>query len=306
MNKLGERINKYRSARGLSQLELSELLEVSRQSISKWETDVAVPELAKLVKMAEIFGVTLDELVLGKEPEKHDEEVPEVSEPAPAPVKEEKTYSRIKNGMGFMFLGVGILLSFFILLLSGDIVGPIVCFLPFGFSAFFCLKQFRHAALWCVETWYVFIMGYFHFATGIDWDPHILTLIHSAELGLNLSTIMSFVFFFMLVGFICFTVFAYRKDEIKLSRKKHIVLAIVTAVAIPLKSLVQWLIYEFQINVLAGGDSDYYLRVIYMNNRVLISIFEFLIDFAFIAAFTACLVPTFYWVLGLVKRKKTN
>ena len=49
---LGERIYQYRSARGLSQLELSELLDVSRQSISKWETDVAVPELSKLVKMA--------------------------------------------------------------------------------------------------------------------------------------------------------------------------------------------------------------------------------------------------------------
>lgn len=41
MNKLGERINKYRTARGLSQLELSELLEVSRQSISKWETEIS-------------------------------------------------------------------------------------------------------------------------------------------------------------------------------------------------------------------------------------------------------------------------
>lgn len=307
MNKLGERINKYRTARGLSQLELSELLEVSRQSISKWETDAAVPELSKLVKMAEIFGITLDDLVLGKESESKEEEVitdiPEPT-PEPAPLKEEKTFSKVKHGMGFMFLGVGILLGFLILILSGDIVGPIVCFLPFGVSAFFCLRQFRHAALWCAETWYVFIMGYFYFATGVDWDPHIMILIHLAELGLNLSTIMSFVFFFMLVGFVCLTVFAYRKDEIKLSRKKHIVFAVIAALALPLKSLASWLIYSFQINVLANGDTDYYLRVIYMNYRVLISIFEFLIDFAFIATFTACLVPTFYWVLGWFRRRK--
>lgn len=301
---LGERINKYRTARGLSQLELSEFLDVSRQSISKWETDVAVPELSKLVKMADIFGVSLDELVRGKADEEIAEETIKAPAPTPAPVKKEKPYSRIKSGMGFMFLGVGILLSFLIMLWFGDILSGVFCFLPFGVSAFFCLKQFRHAALWCAETWYVFVIGYFHFASGIDWTPLILPLIHSVDGALNIGTIMSFVFFFMLVGFICLTVFAYRKDEIKLSKKKHIILAAATAAALPLKWLTGWLIYCFEINVLANGDTDYYVRVIYMNNRVLLSVTDFLVDFAFIAAFTACLVPTFYWVLAWVKRKR--
>lgn len=255
--------------------------------------------------MAEIFGISLDELVLGKVLEKREEEKEEVPE-APAPVKEEKPYSRIKSGMGFLFLGVGILLSFLLTLLSGEILSALIIFIPFGLSAFFCLRQFRHAALWCAETWYVFIMGYFHFASGVDWNPRVAYLLLEGEDGLNLITVMSFVFFFMLVGFICLTVFVYRKDEIRLSKKNHIVLAVVTALALPIKSLVRWLIYEFQINVVANGDMDYYLRVIYMNNRVLISVFEFLIDFAFIAIFTACLVPTFYWVVGLIKGKRVN
>ena len=38
---------------------------MSRQSVSKWETGTATPELDKLTAMAELFGVTLDELVLG-------------------------------------------------------------------------------------------------------------------------------------------------------------------------------------------------------------------------------------------------
>ena len=46
MENLGEQIYKYRTAKGLSQLELAEALDVSRQSISKWETNVAVPELS--------------------------------------------------------------------------------------------------------------------------------------------------------------------------------------------------------------------------------------------------------------------
>ena len=63
---LGENIYNLRTEKNLSQGGLADALEVSRQSVSKWENNSAVPELDKLVKMAEIFGVTLDELVTGK------------------------------------------------------------------------------------------------------------------------------------------------------------------------------------------------------------------------------------------------
>ena len=50
----------------MSQLDLADALEVSRQSVSKWETGTAVPELDKLVKMAKLFEISLDELVNGE------------------------------------------------------------------------------------------------------------------------------------------------------------------------------------------------------------------------------------------------
>ena len=62
---LGSRINQQRAAHGLSQVDLADLLEVSRQSVSKWETDGSVPDLDKLVKMCQVFQVSLDWLVLG-------------------------------------------------------------------------------------------------------------------------------------------------------------------------------------------------------------------------------------------------
>ena len=43
------------------------MLDVSRQSISKWENNLAVPELDKLVKLSEIFEISLDMLVKGEE-----------------------------------------------------------------------------------------------------------------------------------------------------------------------------------------------------------------------------------------------
>ena len=64
--KLGENIYQNRTERGLSQGGLADALEVSRQSVSKWENGTAIPELDKLIKMSKLFGITLDELVYGK------------------------------------------------------------------------------------------------------------------------------------------------------------------------------------------------------------------------------------------------
>ena len=67
--KIAEEICRLRSAAGMSQEELAAKLEVSRQSVSKWETGASIPDVEKLIKMAELFGVTLDELVTGRRPE---------------------------------------------------------------------------------------------------------------------------------------------------------------------------------------------------------------------------------------------
>ena len=62
---LGENIYHYRTANNMSQGALAAALEVSRQSVSKWENNTSVPELDKLLKMSDLFGITLDELVHG-------------------------------------------------------------------------------------------------------------------------------------------------------------------------------------------------------------------------------------------------
>lgn len=59
---LGERILKYRKKARISQEELADRLNVTRQSISLWETDQTVPSLDSLITLAQIFGISLDEL----------------------------------------------------------------------------------------------------------------------------------------------------------------------------------------------------------------------------------------------------
>lgn len=65
---LGESIYRLRTTHNMSQGDLANALDVSRQSVSKWENNMAVPDLDKLVKMSELFGITLDELVTGRTP----------------------------------------------------------------------------------------------------------------------------------------------------------------------------------------------------------------------------------------------
>ena len=76
---LAEKILSLRTERGMSQDDLAEKLEVSRQSVSKWETAQSTPDLDKIIRLADLFGVSVDELV-------RDGERPRSPEPPPPQV----------------------------------------------------------------------------------------------------------------------------------------------------------------------------------------------------------------------------
>ena len=61
---IGYKIQEHREKNRLSQEMLAEKLGVSRQSVSKWELDQALPEIDKIVAMSKFFGVTTDELLM--------------------------------------------------------------------------------------------------------------------------------------------------------------------------------------------------------------------------------------------------
>ena len=65
----GEKLQKLRKEKRLSQEALAEMLDVSRQAISKWESDQTFPETEKLIIISEIFGVTVDSLLKDGEPQ---------------------------------------------------------------------------------------------------------------------------------------------------------------------------------------------------------------------------------------------
>lgn len=63
---LGERLREFRQIEGLSQEQLAESLNVSRQAITKWENDKGLPDIYNLIAISKIMRVTLDDLVKGE------------------------------------------------------------------------------------------------------------------------------------------------------------------------------------------------------------------------------------------------
>ena len=74
--KLSEKIVKLRKENGLSQEELAQRLAVSRQAVSRWETDSALPDAANLLQLSRLFSVSADYLLNDdwQEPKPHIEQ----------------------------------------------------------------------------------------------------------------------------------------------------------------------------------------------------------------------------------------
>lgn len=63
--KFGDNLRELRKARGLTQEDLAQMLNVSRQAVSKWEYNDGYPEMEKMVELSDYLGVSIDSLVKG-------------------------------------------------------------------------------------------------------------------------------------------------------------------------------------------------------------------------------------------------
>ena len=65
---MADRIQYLRKSKGISQEELADKVGVSRQAVSKWESEQSTPDLEKIIIMSDFFGVTTDYILKGIEP----------------------------------------------------------------------------------------------------------------------------------------------------------------------------------------------------------------------------------------------
>ena len=149
---LGERIYQMRTTRNMSQGDLADKLNVSRQSISKWENNMSVPDLEKIVLLSNIFQVSLDELVKGEEPGKA--------------LVVEKPVNTSNKIAGAILLCMAFLLSLVFLLLRAEFALYILV-LPFLVSGIICFAVKKYTGLWCAWSVLCILDIIFRFMTGI-------------------------------------------------------------------------------------------------------------------------------------------
>lgn len=156
---IGQKIYELRNERKLSQTDLADMLDVSRQSVSKWETDMSVPELDKLIKLCNLFDVSLDELA-GRN-----------NSVVTMTTSQKNSSENQQKVIGYILLAVsllGLLRGGFILMLA----------IPMLICALVCLFIRRFTGYWCIWTMlsvllcfsnFFFVHAAIYFTTLIFW-----------------------------------------------------------------------------------------------------------------------------------------
>ena len=206
---LSEKIYELRTQRNLSQGDLANELNVSRQSISKWENGNSTPDLEKIVKLAEIFSVSLDELIKNEE-----KETTVATTPGEAPTIQTNNREK-KMGKGLIIVGV---ISIFVFLLLGlGITGFFIAIPLFACSIIYYKAKANHF-LYCL--WAIIPLAdlYIRFATGINWNVIKRTL--EWEYSMNYGRLaIGWVQFIVIAFLIIFSIIKLSKKNVEINKK---------------------------------------------------------------------------------------
>lgn len=195
---LGEKIISLRTLHKMSQGDLAEKLDVSRQSVSKWETEASIPELDKLIMMSELFHITLDELVKSDSaPETCTKETGDTQ----TTYVIQKTEHNPKRIVGFILLGVGLLGMVLGLLFSETLLMLCLCLAVYG--VIFLVTK-KHTGIVC--GW---------FSTLLLCVPVYITGARLCIIGVgfNIATIMACLFWILLITMTIITICAIVKNK---------------------------------------------------------------------------------------------
>lgn len=194
--------------------------------MSKWETDASIPELDKLLRLAELFGVTLDELVKGEsaQPEAARGESPDKESAgaytAAAPAARRET----RQIVGTILLCFGALIGILIMLFAGTLAGFILA-LPLFVCGTICLTVRQRTGLWCAWALYVCFALYMRFAAGVVAGNIFQTF--SRLIRLNpMRLAMSWSVALVLLALVACTLRSYRTLTLRWERRSIALLTI--------------------------------------------------------------------------------
>ena len=216
---LGEKLYQLRTSKGYSQDKLSEMLDVSRQSISKWENNLAVPELDKLVKLSEIFDISLDMLIKGEE-SKNETSV----EKKFVVTENHRKIAYVLFGLSGLLMILGTITASIV----GLVFSLIIC-IPFIISGFIYLKCEDNAGLWTGWTFYIYYTSLLLIMTGINTHTFINQI--RSGLDLNFQSVVSIIQLIILILLIVNTVIRFSKIVDLKKIKKELIVSILLFVS---------------------------------------------------------------------------
>ena len=156
---IADRIQNLRKAKGISQEELADKIGVSRQAVSKWESEQSIPEIDKVIIMSDFFEVTTDYILKGIEPIKQ---------------TTTETQEAVKNVDAKIFLIISTVLNLIGLILASGVwyeeQTPMAIVIGFIFMAIGCMvfgvglacstqnKKEAKRLFWMINIWLLIFM----------------------------------------------------------------------------------------------------------------------------------------------------
>lgn len=290
---LGEKIYNLRTQNNLSQGDLAEKLGVSRQSISKWENNSAVPDLEKIIKLSDIFGVSIDSMIKGG----YSAEGNTVKEDVKPQESTKVEYVKIieKQPMegrkiaGIILLCMAFVITFGILFLAGSL-GVIIYAAPFILCGIICFIVKSNTGLWCCWTLYIVAEIFLRYATGINISLVKFTFQYTPEMN-YMRLIIAWVWLVLMAALVVYTVFKLKNKPVK------------EMLALKRKLVAGWTVYLTVSAVRFMLNRYFWQSVILpliMNNGALYMAVNMVLDIALLVAFTMLAADT----IRYIKNKK--
>ena len=277
----GERLYNLRKEKNISQGELADLLDVSRQSVSKWENNISTPDLDKIIKLAEIFNISIDSLINGYQAscDQDDKTVKTKQEH----VNANSTSKTGRMLAGIIFLSLGLLIFILISVFVGILVG-LEASLPFFACACICFIFKSHTWLWCAWVVHEVISIYILNSASISSDLIYLTFTSSLNPH---QVIISWILLAFMGFMMALTVFTVYKKPLKVKLSHLIAL---TCIAVGIYLIIPIIYQPFVLKV----SSLHFNSPIYMQLLNLLSYTIDRIEFYFAVVVVCYLARVIY------------
>lgn len=221
---LGGTIYRLRTEKNMSQGDLADALDVSRQSVSKWENDSSIPDLDKLKKLSQLFDISLDELVNG--------------EPRPEPEAQPQTIiyatPEKRHMPGHMIAGIILLICAAVVFVTFTIIGffggeillGLLLAIPLALNGTVCMLCRKNAGFFC--CWIIYILVWlWNFIVSMRYIP--------ADEGLTLAHIFSYATLAALVALVAWSLYKLYKGHFSAGRAAKIVWTVILTLALLLQ-----------------------------------------------------------------------